>query len=86
MGSSILGTSVSFMVAYANLAPSGDHQWAIWEWKISSGTAKVRLLDWLQTQLPRRTGSSRGTFKVPQQPGTRQEPDAGVSLAGENYN
>lgn len=31
MGSSILGTSESLMVAYANLAPSGDHQWAMWE-------------------------------------------------------
>lgn len=36
MGNSILGTRVLLIVAYANLAPSGDHQWAIWDWKISS--------------------------------------------------
>ncbi len=40
MGSSILGTRESLIVAYANLAPSGDHQWAIWDWKISSGRVR----------------------------------------------
>lgn len=43
MGSSILGTSESLTVAYANLAPSGDHQWATCDWKISSGRVKMHL-------------------------------------------
>lgn len=45
MGSSILGTSESLMVAYANLAPSGDHQWATCDWKISSGRVKGGSVD-----------------------------------------
>lgn len=43
MGSSILGTKLSLMVAYASRAPSGDHQWATWERKISSVRVSTRM-------------------------------------------
>ena len=42
MGSSILGTRESLIVAYASLAPSGDHQWATWERRISSGRDRIK--------------------------------------------
>lgn len=32
----MLGTRESFMVRNASLSPSGDHQWAMWEWRSSS--------------------------------------------------
>lgn len=42
LGITMFGTRVSFMVRNASLSPSGDHQWATWEWRSSS--AKPDLL------------------------------------------
>lgn len=35
-GITMFGTRESFMVRNASLSPSGDHQWAMWEWRSSS--------------------------------------------------
>lgn len=52
------------MVAYANLAPSGDHQWAIWDWKISSGGEKTnnKLTLWIKSVIQPLSGLVMGVF------------------------
>jgi len=60
MGSSIRGTRLSLMVAYASRAPSGDHQWATWDRRISSGGER----NMFETHVNDDDGITRGVENV----------------------